>query len=183
MLYVLGGVNPRLTGSNHFIAPGAHIIGDVELQDRVSVWFNTVLRGDNEPIIVGAGTNIQEHAMLHTDPGFAIKIGRGVTVGHHATVHGCVLGDHALVGINSVVLNGARVGDHSIIGANALVTEGMEIPSGVLVVGTPAKVKRDLNDEEKKALEEGAAHYMKNARRFSRSLRSVSGTPWYGAPK
>jgi carbonic anhydrase/acetyltransferase-like protein (isoleucine patch superfamily) len=179
MLYVLAGVNPRLTGGNHFIAPGAHVIGDVELCERVSVWFNAVIRADNEPIVVGAGSNIQEHSMLHTDPGFPLTVGKGVTIGHHVTVHGCTLGDYSLVGINAVVLNGAKIGDHSIIGANSLVTEGMEVPSGVLVVGTPAKVKRKLNDEEKKALEEGATHYMKNARRFTRSLRTTSGAPWY----
>lgn len=178
MLYVLGGVRPRLIGNDHFIAHGTHLMGDIELGSRVNIWFNAVLRGDNELISVGEDTNIQEFSMLHTDPGFPLTIGRGVTLGHHATVHGCTLGDYSLVGINAVVLNGARVGKHSMVGANALVPEGMEIPDGVLVMGTPAKVKRELSKEEKEALEQGAAHYVKNARRFMKSLRSMEGQRW-----
>lgn len=178
MLYVLGGVHPRLEGSNHFIAPGVHIIGKVVLGDCVNVWFNAVLRGDNELISVGANTNIQEASVLHTDPGFPLDIGAGVTVGHHATVHGCSVADFCLVGINAVVLNGARIGKHVVIGANALVPEGMVVPDGSLVVGTPAKVKRKLSAEEKEGLEKGAVHYVKNATRYRRSLRSVAGEPW-----
>ena len=128
MIYRLGERRPEM--ENNFIAPNASVIGDVVLGDQVSVWFNAVLRGDNEPIVAGTESNVQDGAILHTDPGFPLEIGRGVTVGHMAMLHGCAVGDYSLIGINAVVLNGARIGRYCIIGAHALITEGKEIPDG-----------------------------------------------------
>jgi carbonic anhydrase/acetyltransferase-like protein (isoleucine patch superfamily) len=153
-----------------WIAPGARVVGEVRLAAGASVWFNAVLRADNEPIAIGEGSNVQDAAVLHADPGFPLVVGRGVTVGHHAMLHGCTVGDHSLVGINAVVLNGARIGRHCIVGANALVTEGKEIPDGALAVGSPAKVVRLLSDAERRALEANAEHYVRNAARFAAEL-------------
>ncbi|HEY5717884.1 MAG TPA: gamma carbonic anhydrase family protein [Motiliproteus sp.] len=157
----------------HFVACNAVLIGSVELGDQCSVWFNAVIRADNEPIRIGDRTNIQDAAVLHTDPGFPLTIGAEVTVGHKAMLHGCQIGEGSLVGINAVVLNGARIGKNCLIGANALVPEGMEIPDGSLVIGTPAKVKRALSDNEIAGLRANAAHYVDNMRRYRQSLVQV----------
>lgn len=169
-LYGLGEHRPQLRGEGHFIAPGARVIGNIVLETNTSVWFNAVLRGDNELIHIGARSNVQDLAMLHTDPGFPLTIGQGVTVGHHAIIHGAVIGDYSLIGINAVVLNGCEIGEHCIIGANALLTENSKIESGSIVLGSPAKVSRRLNDEERVMLEQGAESYVDNALRFSEQL-------------
>mgnify|MGYP002040718776 FL=1 len=129
-----------------------------------------MLRGDNELIHIGENSNVQDGAVLHTDPGSPLTLGTGVTVGHNAMLHGCTVGDYSLVGINAVVLNGARIGKHCIIGANALIAEGKEIPDGSLVVGSPGKVVRELTEAQKKMLEAGAAHYVQNAKRYAAEL-------------
>lgn len=169
MLYKLDDTRPKLP-ENYFIADTAVVIGNVALGNDASIWFNVVIRGDSELITIGAETNIQDGVVMHTDPGYPMTLGRGVTVGHKAMLHGCIIGDYSLVGINAVVLNGAKIGSHCIIGANALVTENMEIPDGSLVMGTPAKVRRQLSSEQQRTLELTAQHYVRNGRRFKAGL-------------
>lgn len=171
MLYSLGERQVVLEGEEHFIADNATVVGSVTLQDRVSVWFNVVIRGDNDQISIGAGSNIQDAAVLHTDPGFALSVGRNVTIGHQAMLHGCRVGDGSLVGIGAVVLNGATVGKHCLIGANALVPEGMVIPDGSLVVGSPARIIRQLSAEQRQGLLANAEHYVENMRRYQAQLK------------
>jgi len=170
MKYHLGDKQVTLLGKGHFIAPNAVLIGDVILQEDSSVWFSCVLRGDADRIEIGAGSNIQDGTVLHTDPGFPLTVGRNVTVGHNAMLHGCTIGDGSLVGINAVVLNGAKVGRGCLIGASALVTEGMEIPDGSLVLGIPAKIKSQLSSEQQMELRRNAEHYVHNARRYNTQL-------------
>jgi len=145
----------------------------VVLEDRSSVWFNAVIRGDNELITVGPQSNVQDGAVLHTDPGIPLTMGCGVTVGHKAMLHGCDVGDYSLIGINAVVLNGARIGKYCLIGANALVPEGMEIPDGSLVLGSPATIKRTLSEDQQNHLAYAAQHYVDNAERYNRELKAV----------
>ncbi|HEY5789351.1 MAG TPA: gamma carbonic anhydrase family protein [Gammaproteobacteria bacterium] len=172
MRYRLDDHRVTLHGSEHFIAPSADLIGQVTLADRVSVWFNAVLRGDGDAISVGEGSNVQDGAVLHTDPGYPLTVGRGVTVGHMAMLHGCSVGDGTLIGIKAVVLNGARIGRDCLIGANALVAEGKEIPDGSLVLGSPGRVVRQL-DEAGIAMVRGAAEsYMRRMRRYLAGLRA-----------
>ncbi len=173
MMYSLEGKSPTLQGDGHFIAPTAAVVGDVELAEGVSVWFSAVVRGDNETIVIGACSNIQDGSVLHSDPGSPLHIGCNVTVGHNAMIHGCTIGDGTLVGINAVVLNGARVGRNCVIGANALVPEGMEIPDGSLVVGSPAKIKRELSPEQQRHFSLNADHYVLNAARFAAGLAEI----------
>ncbi len=170
MKYQLGDRHVTLIGDGHFIAPTAAVIGDVVLHENSSVWFSCVLRGDVERIEVGAGSNIQDGTVLHADPGFPLVVGANVTVGHNAMLHGCTIGDGTLVGINAVVLNGAKVGRGCLIGANALVTEGMEIPDGSLVLGSPAKIKAQLSEEQQLGLAHNADHYVGNAAHFAAEL-------------
>lgn len=153
-----------------WVAPNATLIGKVQLDAGASVWFNVVMRGDNELIHIGENSNVQDGSVLHTDMGHPLSLGAGVTVGHKAMLHGCVVGDYSLIGINAVILNGVRIGKHCIIGANTLVPEGKEIPDGSLVIGSPGKVVRALTDEQKKMLEASAAHYVQNAQRYARDL-------------
>lgn len=171
MIYSLGEKRVSLLGDGHFIAPNAILIGDVVLHEDASVWFSCVLRGDADRIEIGAGSNIQDGAVLHADPGFPLSVGQNVTVGHNAMLHGCTIGDGSLVGINAVVLNGARVGKGCLIGANALVTEGMEIPDGSLVLGVPAKIKSQLSAEQQQGLLLNAQHYIRNGQRYKAQLR------------
>lgn len=153
-----------------YVAESAAVIGSVVLEDRASVWFGAVLRGDSDLITVGPESNIQDNAVLHTDAGIRLTLGRGVTVGHKAMLHGCEVGDHSLIGIGSVVLNRARIGKQCIIGANALVVEGKDIPDRSLVVGTPGRVVRSLTDDEVRSLEESARIYVEKSRAYMRSL-------------
>lgn len=154
-----------------WVAPNATLIGKVRLEAGASVWFGAVLRGDNEPIHIGENSNVQDGSVLHTDMGSPLSLGTGVTVGHNAMLHGCSVGDYSLVGINAVVLNGVRIGRHCLIGANTLIPEGREIPDGSLVMGSPGKVVRQLTEEQKRALEASARHYVENARRYARDLQ------------
>ena len=168
-LYALDGIAPEIHPTA-WVAPGAHVIGNVTLHAEASVWFGAAIRGDNEPIVVGEGSNVQELACLHTDPGFPLAIGRGVTVGHRAMLHGCTIGDGALIGMGASVLNGATIGEGAVVGAGALVPEGKSVPPGTLVVGAPAKAVRELTDEQRAAFQIGASHYVSNARRFREGL-------------
>ncbi|WP_112322743.1 gamma carbonic anhydrase family protein [Oceanibium sediminis] len=173
-LYDLDGVSPHLPEDGDvWVGPGAAVIGDVVMESGASVWFNAVLRGDNERIHVGAGSNIQENCVLHTDPGFPLIIGVDCTIGHKAILHGCTLGDGVLIGMGATVLNGAIIGAGSLIGAGALVTEGKEIPPGSLVVGAPGKVVRTLDAAAQAALRDSAERYRQNMRRFRAGLSPV----------
>lgn len=173
-IYALDDIAPDLAEDGSvWVAPDAHVIGEVALGARVGVWFGAVLRGDNEPIVIGADTNIQEHTMVHTDPGFPVRIGEGCTIGHRAIIHGCTIGSNTLIGMGAIILNGARIGDNCLIGAGALVTEGKEVPDGSLVVGAPAKVVRPLSEEQIARLRLSAAKYAENAKRFSTRLKPI----------
>ena len=156
----------KTDGDDFWIAPNATVIGNVQLLKDASVWFNAVLRGDVELITVGQGSNVQDGAIIHTDPGFPCTIGKNVTVGHLAMLHGCEIGDGSLIGIASVILNGAKIGKNCIIGSKALVTEGMEIPDGAMVLGIPGKVKKILNEEEQSVVSLGAEHYIQNYKKY-----------------
>lgn len=170
MRYDLEDRRPELRGSEHFIAPSADVIGSVIMEDRSSVWFNAVLRGDNEPIHLGEDTNVQDCTVMHTDPGCPLTLGQGVTVGHLAMLHGCNVGDYSLVGIKAVILNRARIGKHCLIGANTLITEDKEIPDRSLVMGSPGKVVRTLTDDEVAALRKSCESYVKKLRRYNSGL-------------
>lgn len=169
MIYRLGEACVELHPQS-WVAHNAVLVGKVRLQAGASVWFNAVLRGDNELIDIGEHSNVQDGAVMHTDMGFPLTLGKGVTVGHNAMLHGCSVGDYSLIGINAVILNGARIGRNCIIGANALIAEGKVIPDGSLVMGSPGKVVRELSDQQKKLLEASAAHYVHNAQRYAREL-------------
>ena len=173
MIYTLGEGVPDLVGENHFIADNATVIGNVRLKSDASVWFNCVLRGDNELIEVGERSNVQDACVLHTDPGFPLTIGAGVTVGHQVMLHGCTIGDDSLIGIGSTILNGAVIGENCLVGAHALITEGKSYPNGSLIFGSPAKVVRELSDEEIAGIKEAANHYVENAARFRDDLQPL----------
>jgi carbonic anhydrase/acetyltransferase-like protein (isoleucine patch superfamily) len=153
-----------------WIAPNATLVGKVRLERGASVWFNCVLRGDNELIQIGENSNVQDGSVMHTDMGYPLTLGTGVTIGHKAMLHGCTVGDYSLIGINAVILNGAKIGKYCLIGANTLIPEGKVIPDGSLVMGSPGKVVRELTDQQKKMLEASAAHYVHNAQRYAREL-------------
>ena len=171
-LYSLDGHAPQID-EDTWIAPGAHVIGRVVMEPGSSVWFGCTLRGDNEEIRVGAGSNVQENVVCHTDPGFPLRIGSGCTIGHKAMLHGCVIGENSLIGMGATVLNGARIGRNCLIGAGALITEGKEIPDGSLVMGTPGKVVRQLDDSAIEGLRKSARHYQDNMRRFRAGLEAL----------
>ena len=170
MIYKLGDHKVKTDGDNFYIAPSASVVGRVSLGKNVSVWFGAVLRADVEDIFIGENSNIQDLSVLHVDPGFPIKIGENVTVGHKVMLHGCEVGDNSLIGINSVVLNGAKIGKNCLIGANSLVTEGMEIPDNSLVMGSPAKIKKELDPEMEKILIASATHYVENSALYKKTL-------------
>lgn len=172
--YSLGDARPDLPGDGQYwIAPNAVLIGRVALKRNASVWFGATLRGDNEPIVVGEDSNVQDGCVLHTDAGTPLVIGTGVTVGHLAMLHGCTIGDNTLIGIGAVVLNGARIGRNCLIGAKALIPEGKEIPDNSLVVGAPGRVIRQVSDAQREMLAESAAHYVHNWRRYAAGLKAV----------
>ncbi|MGO9545068.1 MAG: gamma carbonic anhydrase family protein [Rhodomicrobium sp.] len=163
----LDGFSPELPPiGEYWIAPDAYLIGKVLLGRNASVWFGSVLRGDNEPIEVGEDTNIQEHCVLHTDAGVPFKLGRGCTVGHRALLHGCIVGDNCLIGIGATILNRTAIGEDCLIGAHTLLTEGKSIPPGSLVMGSPGKVVRPLSAEEIERNRWSARHYVENSRKF-----------------
>ncbi len=170
MIYRLGNRAVEIQGDDWFVADNATVIGSVVLKNNASVWYNAVVRGDNDIITIGAESNIQDGSVLHTDSGVPLTIGRGVTVGHKVMLHGCDIGDYSLIGINAVILNGAKIGKHCLIGANALIPEGKVIPDGSLVMGSPGKVVKELTEEQKKMLEWSSAHYVQNFKRFKEQL-------------
>lgn len=173
-LYALDGIEPKTPGEGRYwVAPDAHVIGRVILGEDVGIWFGAVLRGDNEAITIGPESNIQEHAMLHTDMGSPLTMGRGCTIGHGAILHGCVLGDHVLVGMGATILNGAVIGAGSLVGAGALVTEKKEFPPGSLIVGSPAKAVRTLDDKALEGLRGSAAGYVRNWKRFAAGMKRL----------
>ena len=173
MKYALADRIPDLQGEDHYIAAGAQVIGRVRLRSHSSVWFNAVIRGDNEWIDVGPRSNVQDGSVLHTDPGFPLTIGAGVTVGHKVMLHGCTIGDNSLIGIGSTILNGAVIGENCMVGAHALITENKTFPAGSLIIGAPARVARALTDAEIASLKEAADHYVENAARFRDELKPL----------
>ena len=172
-VYDLGSRRVQLPqDGEYWVAPNATLIGNIVLHRNASVWFGAVLRGDNDPIVIGENTNVQDGSVLHTDEGVQLTIGAGVTIGHMAMLHGCTVGDNSLIGIGAVVLNGAQIGRNCLIGARALVTEGKAIPDNSLVIGAPSKVARVLEPAEIEGLRHSAAHYVENWKRFAAELRA-----------
>ena len=171
-IYELDKIAPRMAEST-WVADSAQVIGNVELGENASVWFGVVIRGDTECIRIGNGTIIQDASVLHADVGKPLTIGDNVTVGHQVMLHGCTIGDGSLIGIGAVVLNGANIGKGCIVGAGALVTEGKEFPDGSMIIGSPAKVVRDLSPEQQAGLKLSALHYIENAHRFKTGLRKI----------
>jgi carbonic anhydrase/acetyltransferase-like protein (isoleucine patch superfamily) len=172
-LYALDGIAPQVH-ETAWVAPGSHIIGRIVLEAESSVWFGCTLRGDNEEIRLGQGSNIQENCVLHTDMGYPLVIGPGCTIGHKAMLHGCTIGTNSLIGMGATILNGAKIGDNCLIGAGALVTEGKEIPDGSLVMGAPGKIVRALSAEAIAGLRQSALGYQANARRFAAGLEPLT---------
>ena len=170
MIYALDGVSPMTDGDAFWVAPTAVIIGAVVLGRDASVWWGAVLRGDNERVTLGAGSNVQEACVLHTDPGFPLVIGADVTVGHGAILHGCTIGDGALIGMGAVVLNGARIGRNCLIGARALVGEGKDIPDNSVVLGIPGRVTAEVSEAQAARMRAGTAHYVANWKRCRAGL-------------
>ncbi|WP_435136447.1 gamma carbonic anhydrase family protein [Pseudopelagicola sp. nBUS_19] len=174
-IYTLDGFAPTLAETS-WIAPDANIVGNVTIAEMASVWFGCTLRGDNELILIGAGSNIQENTVMHTDPGHPIIIGDNCTIGHKAMLHGCSIGENSLIGMGATVLNGAKIGRNCLIGAGTLITENKNIPDGNLVMGVPGKVVRALDVATIESLLNSAIHYQENARRFREGLKLVTRT-------
>lgn len=172
-IFALGDIAPDRPDGFHWVADSAAVMGNVVLNENTSIWFGAVLRGDNEAIVIGAGSNVQEHCVLHTDMGYPLIIGRNCTIGHRAMLHGCTIGDNSLIGMSATILNGAVIGKNCLIGAGALVTEGKHIPDNSLVVGAPAKAARELNALQIQGLQQSAEHYVENAKRMVADLRPV----------
>ena len=170
-IYSLGERKVEVRGKDWYIAESASVIGSVLIEDRASIWFGVVIRGDNDLITIGEGSNVQDASVLHTDIGIQLTLGRNVSIGHKAMLHGCTIGEGSLVGINSVILNHAVIGRHSLVGAGSLVAEGKTFPDGVLLLGTPAKVRRDLSREEIDTLQKIADGYMQRAKLFRQQLQ------------
>lgn len=174
MIYTLDGIAPEFPASgDYWVAPDANLIGKVVLEEGASVWFGCTLRGDNEEIRVGAGSNVQENVVCHTDMGFPLRIGANCTIGHKAMLHGCTIGDGTLIGMGATILNGARIGKGCLIGAGALIAEGKEIPDGALVMGAPGKIIRELDETARAKLLQSAANYRANMRRFRAGLKPL----------
>lgn len=174
MIYALDGRTPVFPDNNdYWVAPSANLIGDITMEAGSSIWFGATLRGDNERITVGANSNVQENCVLHTDMGFPLTIGTGCTIGHKVTLHGCTIGDNSLIGMGAIVLNGATIGKNCLIGAGALVTEGKDIPDGSLVMGSPGKVVRMLDEAAINGLRLSAQSYVANMRRFRDGLQPI----------
>lgn len=173
-LYELDDKIPTHPENDEFwVAPDAHVIGDIRIGKDVGIWFGAVLRGDNEAIILGDGTNVQENTVMHTDMGFPMSIGKGCTIGHKAMLHGCTVGENSLVGMGAIILNGAKIGANCIVGAGALVTEVKEFPDNSLIVGSPAKKIRDLDEKAIQMLRWSAAHYVENWKKFANGLKRI----------
>ena len=172
-LFSLGERRPQLIGDHHYVAHDATVVGDVVMHANVNVWFQVVIRAENDRITLGENCNVQDASVLHVDPGYPLTLGRNVSIGHKAMLHGCTVGDGTLIGINSVVLNGAKIGRGVLVGANTLITEGKEIPDGVLVVGSPGKVARQLKPEEREGLLKIASGYVERSRLYGRELKPI----------
>ncbi|QXW19195.1 MULTISPECIES: gamma carbonic anhydrase family protein [Comamonas] len=171
-VYALDGVEPQIAESA-WVADSAQVMGEVHMGADASVWFGTVVRGDTSSITIGEGTNVQDASVLHADLGMPLVIGRHVTVGHQVMLHGCTIGDESLIGIGAIVLNGAKIGKNCLVGAGALVTEGKEFPDGSMIIGSPARVVKQLTAEQMQGLRQSAQHYIDNARRFRVGLRKL----------
>ena len=173
-IYALGDVTPVFpeTG-NYWVAPDAQVMGNIVLKENASVWFGAVLRGDNDPIVIGENSNVQDGAVMHTDIGCPLTLGDNVTVGHQAMLHGCTVGDNSLIGIGATVLNGAKIGRNCLIGAHALVGEGKEIPDNSMVLGMPGKVVRELGEDNEKMMLLSANIYVENWKRFKETLKEI----------
>ena len=169
MFYNLENKKLKNAGEN-WVAPNASVIGDITLEKNTSIWFNVTLRGDIENIYVGEGSNIQDGSVLHTDPGYPLRIGKDVTIGHLVMLHGCTVKDNSLIGIGAVILNGAKIGKNCIIGANTLITENKIIPDNSLVIGSPGKIVRLISNEEAKLITDNAIHYQENWKKYSKSI-------------
>jgi carbonic anhydrase/acetyltransferase-like protein (isoleucine patch superfamily) len=170
--YTIDGIEPSYEDRDSvYVAPGAMVIGKVLIGRDVNIWPHAVIRGDNEQITIGAGSNVQEHTMMHTDPGFPLTVGENCTVGHRAILHGCAVGDNSLIGMGAIVLNGAKIGCNSLVGAGALVTEGKEFADRSLIVGSPARAIRTLDDNAIARLKASAVHYVANGKRFKIGLK------------
>jgi carbonic anhydrase/acetyltransferase-like protein (isoleucine patch superfamily) len=170
-IFSLNDRRVEFRGAQHYIAYDATLAGSIILENEANIWFGVVIRADNDQVHIGEATNIQDGSVLHCDPGYPLTLGKRVTIGHKVMLHGCTVGDGTLIGINSVILNGARIGEGSLIGANSLVAEGKVIPPGVLAVGSPAQVKRDLKPEEKEGLLKVAQGYVARAQLFKEALK------------
>ena len=170
MIYSIGDKKINRDNGDFWVAPSASVIGDITLKKNASVWFGAVLRGDNDPIIVGENSNIQDNSVCHTDDGMPLIVGNNVTIGHKVILHSCRVGNSSLIGMGSTILNNAKIGDYCLVGANTLITEGKEFPDNSLIVGSPGKVKRELTDIEKKMIDLSALHYVENMKRFKSQL-------------
>ncbi len=172
-IYELDGNAPQLA-EGAWVADSAEVIGKVDLHKDVSVWPKVVIRGDNDLIQIGEGSNVQDASVLHTDPGYPLMIGKQVTVGHQVMLHGCHIGDGSLIGIGAVILNGAKVGKHCLVGAGALITEGKEFPDGSMIIGSPAKAVKTLSPEQIAGIQDIAGRYVKNAQRYIKTLKKIT---------
>jgi len=173
-IFSIGARSPRLIGSHHYIAHDATVVGDVTLENDVNIWFQVVIRAENDRVHIGEGCNIQDGSVLHVDPGYPLTLARHVSIGHKAMLHGCTVGEGSLIGINSVIMNGAKIGRGTLIGANTLIPEGKEIPDGVLVIGQPGKVVRELKPEERAYLLKVASGYVERSRVYKTQLKQIT---------
>ncbi|HEU4351199.1 MAG TPA: gamma carbonic anhydrase family protein [Burkholderiales bacterium] len=173
-LFAIGERRVRLVGEHHYVAHDATLVGDITLHNEVSVWFQVVIRAENDRITIGERCNIQDGSVLHVDPGYPMTLGNSVSVGHKVMLHGCTIGDGSLIGINSVIMNGARIGRGTLIGANTLIAEGKEIPDGVLVLGSPGKIARELKQEERDSLLKVASGYVERSRLYKANLKEIT---------
>lgn len=171
MIYQLGDRKVESRGDDYFVADNAVVLGSVVLEQNASVWFNCVVRGDSDLIVIGEGSNVQDGSVLHTDTGYQLIIGKNCTIGHKVMLHGCQIGDNTLIGINSVILNGAKIGKNCLIGANSLIPEGKVIPDGSMVLGSPGKVVRELSPGQIQVIGLSAMHYVQNFKRFKKELK------------
>ena len=173
MIYSLGDRQPEFRGDDYWVADNATVIGSVVMENNASVWFNAVVRGDNDVITIGENSNVQDGSVLHTDGGIPLVIGKNVTIGHQVMLHGCIIGENSLIGINTVILNGATIGKNCLIGANSLIPEGKVIPDGSLVMGSPGKVVKQLSPQQIAGLEMSALHYVENFKRYKATLKAI----------
>jgi carbonic anhydrase/acetyltransferase-like protein (isoleucine patch superfamily) len=173
-LFAIGERRVRLVGEHHYVAHDATLVGDITLHNEASVWFQVVIRAENDRITIGEKCNIQDGSVLHVDPGYPMTLGNSVSVGHKVMLHGCTIGDGSLIGINAVIMNGARIGRGTLIGANTLIAEGKEIPDGVLVLGSPGKIVRELKPEERNHLLTVARGYVERSRFYKTNLKEIT---------